>query len=195
MEPKNEPPSDAAGLRGELRRNEVKPAGAMAPYLGRRYTEEELFDEDRVWGDAAKRLVLVRAYEVPVLMGRSLTFRSAEDVKLAVAQLLAEHVPGFRWAVKDDWSGALQKYGMLHSSLSAPPDLATGEPMALELYADLVEVDGLRTGTAAFEHWQALARKALADGTTLSWDTATAVVGQATYANIAYPGVGVPFYM
>lgn len=168
----------------------------MAPWLGRRYSVEELDDADRVFDEDRPILSLVRAYEVPGLLGTEVGFGRDKGIADSLHVLLHAVMPGVPWALdgRSLW-GPLEKYGIVHTSIAAPADEQTGQPMSLEICANLVEVDGFRLDTPEGEQW--------IEQNIWSRDRHEPLPGSgfkvrliaATYANVACPGVGVPFYM
>ena len=86
-----------------------------------------------------------------------------------------------------------QKTFFLHTSLPAPPDEATGQPMALEIYGEAIRADShdlsSEEGRAWFRDWRWSRDRdvPVAVPVTLHIDVAT-------YANVRSPGIGMPFY-
>src|SRR5262245_60006447 len=106
--------------------------GAIARLLGRRFTAEELWDEDRHGEHDRPLLALVRAYQVPALVRATFTMASSSELRPAVEHLLARRLPGIPWDTDGVSDGPFLKYLIVHASLPAPPDEATGQAMALE---------------------------------------------------------------
>lgn len=183
----------------------MPPRGAMAGYLGTRFSEEDLDDEDKVLEEDRRFLPLVRAYPVVPLLGATFRVSTEAEIGERLRQLLALRLPGIEWSLQDgwNWGPAFRKYQLVHVSLAAPPDLATGQPMSLELYGRLQSVDGLRLDSPAGRAWserridtflQAQGRNPSemppVEGTNFFIELVAA-----TYANVQFPGAGVPFYM
>jgi hypothetical protein len=105
------------------------------------------------------------------LLGIEFKVRDADDARAKVVELLEEHLPGVSLGEVDGsrLRGAFDKYHLLHQSIGAPPNERTGTPMALEFCA----------------HRQ----RQEADGTHVMFVIA------ATYSNVQYPSVDVPFYL
>lgn len=144
-------PQDLAALPPLAR--QIRPTGAMAAHLGRQYTVAELDDEDKIMEEDRRFLPLVRAYEVSPLLGATFTIRNAQEIGAALGRLLEEKLPGIGWQLKDQWLPAFAKYQLVHTSLAAPPDLATGQAMALEIYGQLWSVDGMLLNTPEGRAW------------------------------------------
>jgi hypothetical protein len=181
----------------------TRPVGAMAPHIGRQFSVAELDDEDKVSDDERPLLALVRAYEVPSLVGATFTFTNVDGISKSLGQLLAEKLPGIAWRLKDEWAPAFSKYQLVHATLAAPPDLATGQTMSLEIFGQLWWVDGVPMDTPAGQAWKERQVEAFCNAlaeeprrlATPSDSTFVVRLEAATYANVQFPGVGVPFYM
>lgn len=199
------------------------PKGLMAPFVGRRYDAGDLMtaDEDAadLMAEACEaagttleaQLQLVRAWEVPGLMGQQLRIIGEGDLPWVLTTLLRELMPGFDWnAHLEDkppdptstaWSGPLRKYLLMHNSIPAPRDEWTQQPMALELVGRLVEVEGLALDSKMGQRWMRHREELLSVPGRKGGLPALPVgemiieIQQATYANVMFPGVGVPFYM
>jgi hypothetical protein len=86
-----------------------------------------------------------------------------------------------------------QKTFFLHTSLPAPPDDATGQPMALEVYGEAIHADGRDLATAAGREWFRDWRWSRERDNPVTVPV-TLRIDMATYANVRHPGIGVPFY-
>jgi hypothetical protein len=183
----------------------LEPAGPMRAFLGERVSVEELRRSDMSAVAAAlddpdagpeavgdELLASIRAYRVPALIGQSFTLASSRELQAEVARLLTGCLPDVAWDVTGLRSGPLHKYLIVHGCLAAPLDHATGQPMALELFADTLAIDGRPVDQAVrLERSRAFLRDA---------DAAIEArlelrIEAATWANLAYAGVGVPFYL
>jgi hypothetical protein len=95
------------------------------------------------------------------------------------------------------------KYRFVHAHLAAPPDLATGQPMLLEVYATLQSVDGIALDSPAGQAWQqqqqvAFTRQIMESPTTFPSIQGSAFVVRieaAVYTNVKSVGAGMPYYM
>jgi hypothetical protein len=169
--------------------NDLRPVtGAMAPFLGDRFSVTQL-DNEFADDDERELFALIRAYPVTSLVGVPLSANGELELPDALQALLRQHCPGIDWLVERDLSGPLRKYGLLHTSVAAPPDETTGQPMALEVFARPT-----RTSAAS---WAQLRRERYQDAYPhIPVDEPIEVQMRATtYANIPYPGVDVDFYI
>ena len=181
----------------------VAPAGPMAPYLGRRlvvpaHHEEALVDQAEI---RARRRA--RCYEVAALSGATFECGAADQAGPRLAALLDQTVPVGDWkTLRRDWTPVLAKVFLMHAALPAPPDEATGELMFLEICATLQSVDGETLDSPAGQEWVDRQRIAFREGMNSQPPRIAPWAGSrfgmkvvaANYANIRYPGVGVPFY-
>lgn len=69
----------------------------------------------------------------------------------------AERCPGTSWHVERHLSGPIRKYGIVHTSIEAPLDETTGQPMAIEFYAEITRLDGSPAGPGGtwIDGWRA----------------------------------------
>lgn len=182
----------------------ARPAGFMAPYLSRRFSVAELDDPDKVMAEDRPLLSRVRAFEVPCLVGRTFEFKSPEELPEPLVQLLQRVWPSVPWKSLDrnSWPVFL-KYRFVHANLPAPPDLTTGQPMSLEVYATLQSVDGIALDSPAGQAWEAQQRISFTRQLMESANTFPSVQGSAfvvridaaVYTNVKNVGAGMPVYM
>jgi hypothetical protein len=145
--------SEHEGILYQL--NDLRPlTGAMAPFLGNRFSMTRL-DNEFVEDDERDFLALIRAYPVVSLIGALLSANDELDLRDSLEALLGQHCAGLGWHVRRDVSGPLRKYGILHTSVAAPADETTGQPMALEVFARPAQI-----GVAS---WVALRRERYQD--------------------------------
>ncbi len=175
----------------QLGRDEREPAGPLAAYLGPRFSIEQVRSaEDYVEDERVQEFV--RAYPVPGLA--DVEVEAADDgaaFASALATTLRAHLPWPEWTVERDLSGPLRKYALLHTSLNAPIDEATNQPMALELCGALLTVGGAALPESGSDEWFRRDR----DLDTPLPGPITVRIHLAVYANVAYPGIGMPFYI
>jgi len=159
--------------------------GWMAPFLGRRYTCEELVDD---WERNTRGM---RVWRVPTLEGASMIAPSEAEVPATLLALLESRCSGIEWKVSDfGWPGyaRLRKHGIVHDSIVAPPETGMGQPMALEIFARVQTEEGFfrRRHNEGFfseqEEYPPLP------------GPLTIILRTATYANVRFPRVGVPLY-
>lgn len=186
----------------------TKPTGPLAPYLGAQYEVEALIGETTEPEEAACML----AWPVPVLVGSVIVAADANDLAGAIRAVLVEVLGDLPFAVDSHSYGGLGKYMHLHTSVVAPP--MGGNPMAIELYGRLIAAGDYDFSTREAGRFLLLRERSLqsidygdqpdADAYQRMDDHASgrdlpgplvAVIESATYANVLYPGPGVPFYM
>ncbi len=172
----------------------------MQPYLGRRLSSDDIIAANAwlAWTDDQRDQLraqarAVRAYEVPVLHGLTLTARDQGAVASALAEALHAQFPGIGWMVPADVVRVTEKYQFLNIALAAPPDETTGAAMALELYGPVVQIDDTALRGEAYTAWRQAHMDAGLHHSPLQ-GRLTIELHVATYANILYPGIGVPFY-
>lgn len=173
----------------------AKPGGALANFVGVRLRAEELVGDET--GLTESEAALVDAWPLPALEGASFNVSSGEDIAPALRTLLTERLPGHDWWVEDDWAGPFRKYGILHGSIPAPPNAATGERMSIELYGQAdsssMSQENISLFAARMQEWsEAGAMPPMPGRVALP---TRVVIGVATYSNVSYPGRGVGFYL
>ncbi|MDC3957606.1 hypothetical protein [Polyangium jinanense] len=196
------------GRRGPASPPPTKPTGPLAPYLGAQHELDALLTETEGPEEAA----CVLAWPVPALVGRAIVAPDFEGLAGAIRAVLFEALGDLPIAVDGSGYGGLGKYMHLHTSVLAPP--MGDEPMALELYGRLVAVGDYDFRTREAGRYLLHREREMhslhpADPPT---DAAhlrmmdlihgrdfpgplVVVLSAATYANVRFPGVGVPFYM
>lgn len=166
--------------------NDLRPVtGAMAPFLGDRFSMTQL-DNEYADDDERELFALIRAYPVTSLVGVSLSAKDELNLPDALEALLGQNCPDIGWQVERDLSGPLRKYGILHTSVAAPADETTGQPMALEVFAKPA------MGVAS---WAQRRTERDQDAyTPVPVEPIELKMRAATYANISYSGVDVDLY-
>ncbi|HEY7355721.1 MAG TPA: hypothetical protein VH590_04610 [Ktedonobacterales bacterium] len=179
-------------------------AGLMAPFVGRQYTQEEVWQLCRVYQtpDGLEEEELqplaarIRAFDVPVLAQAEVTVNRLAELPAAFYNLLSARLLGWQWdAQQENWerahmTGPVNKYGILHTTLRAPDDETTQQPMVLELFGRVLSVNGQPVGIGWFKPRQE--DRAAEDAIPLG--EVRIQLQRATYANTRFPGIGVPFY-
>jgi hypothetical protein len=89
----------------------------------------------------------------------------------------------------------LGKYPFLHTSLTAPPDSSTGQPMALELYGPILWIEGIPPEEIQDRHYQNAYARLKNNEIPFITRPFVIEIHSATWANIRMPFLGVPFYM
>lgn len=170
-------------------------SGPLAAFVGARFGVQDLFDLDRHEEEDRDVLALVRAYPLPSVLDASLSSVGEAQIAEQIELLLGECCPGIEWRVGDrELSGPLKKYGLLHATIPAPPDETNGQPMELELFAEISQLAGreIKPGAAWHDRWRSNHGDAY-DLAPLN-ESLEFRVEAATYANVRYPGVGVGIY-
>jgi hypothetical protein len=178
-------------------------AGPMALYLGHRIPSRIV----RAWDENAQeddpRYNSVRAFPVVTLVGATVQARGPAGLGAAIQDLLEERLPIIEWDYIGVPPGPLLKYLVLHDSIPAPMDVSTGQPMAIEFYGDVRSIEGVPLDSDEGRQWLAAHRqlyRSLQDSPVARMKILDAVrievrIEVATYANVMYTSVGVPFYM
>lgn len=186
----------------------TKPEGPLAPWLGAQHGLAALLGETTEPEEAA----CVLAWPVPTLVGRVVVATDFEDLAGAIHAVLFEALGDLPFAVHARSYGGLGKYWHLHTTVVAPPMGDT--PMAIELYGRLVAAGAHDFGTRKGAQYLLERERTLDSIHTGKPGDADAhrrlrdlvhgrdlpvplviVLESATYANVLYPGPGVPFYM
>lgn len=174
--------------------------GIMESVVGRQYTIKEIehWQEVPITNEELSR---IRAFAVPTLLGRRFTIEGDCQLPTALQQLVQATLPPFAWDATKVSLGPLHKYLLFHTSISAPVDLATQQPMALEIYGTVVGVNDLRRGTPEWKPWMTEWRQSYRtmirtnpEQITLP-ERLTLEIHAATYANLWYSSVNVPLYL
>jgi hypothetical protein len=160
------------------------PRGLPSGWLGARQPVGPL-DEGAHSEGAASTRSRVAAYPLLPLQGESFDVTSADDIAPCVRRILTAVLPGIDWWVPEHWDGPFLKYGILHNSLPAPPNLMTSEAMAIEVYGKADNV--IETGSEEWLIARRIARSNLTEVQGVRLSTRV-VVHVATYANVRFPG-------
>lgn len=194
-----EPPLSPKELPDLLHSEATLPLGAMQPFLGQQLSVDELTNSDNLCDEPLELLHRVRAFPVIPLVGAVFQIAHESHLSSTLFGLLRERLPGIEWEQNEISLAVLHKYLMWHTSIPAPPDAATGQPMAIELCGDLIRFNDISLNSPEGRKWQdAWLEKYLP-----SEDKSQLVlsgnlelnINVATYSNLLYPGVGVPLYM
>jgi len=146
------------------RATEVEPSGPLAAHRAPRPLSARSIWLASYQCDSPEKRPLadaVRAWQIPCLVGRRIDSAHSDALPTAIRDCLAEALPNVDWPIVDytrigkglhDGHGhtpdlVAAKYGFLHTLVPTPPDDATGEPMILELYGPIVEIDGVEPGS------------------------------------------------
>lgn len=169
-----------------------RPQGPLRDLVGARIRRE--LDADLHSADDLKAAERLTAWPVLPLQGATIEVQSVEGIAEAVSDLLARTLPNIDWWVPQHWSGPFERYGILHDSLPAPPNPATGEAMALELYGRAENVLEPGTGPWRDKFEQRLRHGDKGEMMVVILPTRVHI-HVATYSNLKFPGFGVPLYL
>jgi hypothetical protein len=193
-----EPPIDARGLtEGDpAKRAGQRPAGLMSPFVGARFDMGSPARPELLEDVGAEALSRVSAWPVLPLQGASFHVSRSEDIGPGIRALVAALLPGIDWWIPEHWAGPFDKYGIVHKSFAAPPNEATGEAMAIELFGEAERriEPGSAECMAAMLSWLEHGPEGSRPPTGVRLPTAVRIK-VATYSNVRCPGVGTPFYM
>jgi hypothetical protein len=181
--------------------------GEMALHVGHRYTPDEIWDAyvaiqpERLSDEEEKRLravaMHIRAFAVPALDGLLVPAHTLQELTASLQQTLDDQLGDIAWDVRRTLIpgrtlGPAKKYGVAHCLIEAPIDETTGDAMVLELFGALERPNGDPLGRLWFRPYQAANR---GEEDRIDVGLFHLRLAQATYANTAFPNIGVPFYM
>lgn len=185
---------DLDGSPHAMRQRMRQPRGLPSEWLGARLSLHGQVDEERYAPHETPALARVAAYPVLPLVGQTFEVNSVSEIAPALRTLLGRVLPGVDWWVPEHWDGPFLKYGFMHNHLPAPPNDVNGEAMAIELFGQAERC--VVVGSQEWVDVRAAASLGVEQPSAAVVQFPTRVKVQvATYANVCYPGVGVPFYM
>ncbi len=181
------------------------PSGLLSALVGERYGVETMQDSDihdeRIW----PWLDRVRAWSVPCLMETAFSAPHLLGTLAACLQHLRRVVPAATWGVNPadvvyGLVGPLQKYGLLHVRIPAPPDTATNQAMGLELAGRITTLNGAAIdsveGRQLWEQLYAAPWDLQNELAHAHWlHVLQITLFQATYANVQGTSIGIGFCM
>lgn len=175
--------------------------GEMMPYIGKQYSAPEIYNLDYHNFEDQSKLEWVRAYQIPALLGQIINIHHPDELSAKMNILIQETLTEVAWEPFEVSTATFRKYFIVHFEVSAPPDLQTGQAMGLEVFAELVTVNGEAFSSEAGQTWkheqqllQAQAQQSGQPEPELKGDFEIEVKS-ATYSNIRYPGINVPIYL
>lgn len=179
-------------------------SGQMSDYISRQFGVDELDDPDKYYSDKEKSMLTrVRAFEIRSLIGQSLIINSNTHLNETLERFLREKLPRISWVVDSDLLGPLAKYFIIHCSIPAPEDTTTMQGMNLEVFGDATQIGDMGRDSKEWDDWywnlyRIKFYQPFLDGEINSPVPNEPVVIQirsATYSNLQYTGVNIPFYM
>ena len=128
-----------------LRRPRQRPRGAMAKYLGRRLDSMQIGrnNSDFLEPEQVEMYRNVQAWVVTPLMGARITVGSDSELSGALLVLLGSTLPGIAWDDVEVSPLHLRKYFFMHTSVPAPRNEATDQPMSIEIFGPMTSIRGL----------------------------------------------------
>lgn len=170
-----------------------RPKGPLRAHVGRRIDVKGHVEVARLLYTAPEAFDAVTAWPVLALTGATFEVESTAGIPVAMRKLLSETLPGLDWWVPTHWKNGFEKGGILHNTLPAPPNDATGEPMAIEIYGMADRCYGTKEHDEFCRAWQASGSPEETRPIGVLFPTSVTIF-EATYANIRFPGVEVPSY-
>lgn len=175
--------------------------GKMRNYIGKQYSWQQLYDPDLYSLEDVPKLKWVRAYLIPNLIGKVIQLHHQNELSAKMYGLIQETLSEIEWEPFEVSTLPFQKYFIVHFEIPAPPDNLTQQAMGLELFAELVTVNGISLNSEAGKSWME-AQNSLRIQADLMGEAWPELIGEfeievkaATYSNIRYPGIEVPLYL
>lgn len=185
--------------------NTRPPQGLLADHVGAAYPAHLMEDEDRHERTTWPLLRWVRAFPVAGVIGTTVGAAHPVATMAALVAHLTTLLPGMPWDVNADamlypFVAALHKYALVVSHLPAPPDLATGQAMGLDVALRITHLNGhpiqSPPGQALKARVYALDAEVGDVAVYQGWlDGIQLAVTQLTYTNMRGTGIHLPWYM
>jgi hypothetical protein len=188
-----------SGMATELDTRPVQ--GRMAPYLGKQYTAEEIwqtyYDDLYFWDDEAtpddprKQIAyLIRVFDVPALIGQEFIIHSLNECASQLQKILLEQLPTIDWVPIHPYTRLLKKYARFHEHIEAPVDETTNQQMQLELFGRMLTWKGEPVGFGWFRELGEIDYT----GDDAPFGEFRLQITNALYSNTLYSHVGIPSY-
>jgi hypothetical protein len=181
----------------------------MARYIGKRYDPKKIWERNSEFRESSQAVyfMAVRAFEVPSLQGKTFAIHRDSDLLPGLIGLLQRTLLGIGWDVPKDPTPAFRKYFFLDTTVAAPEDTSTHQPMALAITGSLVSMNGLTDQ----DSWRRDVRRQMDQGLRggsfepggplkldrMDWEIVAEMVlriDSATYANVLSPKVSGGYY-
>lgn len=173
-----------------------RPQGLMRPFLGKKYSVSELFNHEFDEPKDITKLKLVRAYVITPLINTTFTISHENELPAALAHLIESKLPNIiKYEINNSWRLRFRKYLIIHESVIAPIDTFTKQPMAMELYGRVIEINGIDLNSETGDKWW---RENRTTQNCLNEEVIGNMIIKiqvATYANVLHPGINVPLYL
>lgn len=131
----------------------------------------------------------VNVWDIPVLRNSLIKANNEKELKIALGNMIHEKL-NIDFGFVSDYRGPLRKYLYLHQSIQTNFESEYGTPMFIEIFGEVVHVDGKDIIDPDIQN-NGFHR-------TLEDELPGPIIiriMQASWSNITYPGVNVPFYM
>lgn len=116
----------------------MAPEGLMKPFLGEQLDSQDIADKQDL-EEFAKGYEYLRVFPIIPLMGAEFSIERDSELNSSLHELLNRRLAPIVFERIEVETRPLRKYYFIHTSIGAPADEATGQPMAIELYAYLKE--------------------------------------------------------
>ena len=116
----------------------MAPEGSMKPFLGEQIDSQEIADNQDL-EEFAKGYEYLRVFPVVPLLGADFSVERDSELSSSLRDLLNWKLAPIVFEQIEVGTRPLRKYYFIHTSIGAPVDEATGQPMAIEIYAYLKE--------------------------------------------------------
>ena len=116
----------------------MAPAGLMKPFIGEQLDSREIADNQDV-EEFTKGYEYLRVFPVVPLLQAEFSVERDSELDSSLLDLLNRKLAPIVFEQVEVGTRPLRKYFFIHTSIGAPVDEATGQPMAIEIYAFLKE--------------------------------------------------------
>jgi len=127
----------------------IQPEGLMKPYLGSQYDSMKIAEANQEFEEDTTGYRYLRAFPVSPLIGAEFKVKGDTELASGLRDLLNQILLPIEFEKVEVNPLVLRKYHFIHTSVPAPPDVATSQPMAIEIYAYLVD---LKAPVGSYEH-------------------------------------------
>ena len=116
----------------------MAPEGLMKPFLGEQLNSQDIADNQDL-EEFAKGYEYLRVFPIVALLGAEFSVERDSELNSSLRELLNQKLAPIVFEQIEVGTRALRKFYFIHTSIGAPVDEATGQPMAIEIYAYLKE--------------------------------------------------------
>ncbi len=189
----------------------IKPEGRMTKYIGPQLNSSTIAANNAEYSSEEQltKYMDLQAFEVLPLKGQSFTVDTDEKLSQGLESLLFTLLPGIDWTEIDVSPRPVRKYNILHTSIPAPENEATHQPMSIEIRGGLRNISG-DPGTYAgalsgiwplesdesFTRWRQIQREFSLEGDLPRlYGKLTLGIWEAIYSNVMFPNVTGGIYL